>query len=76
MLMGYIAKPRSIDSATDAVGEKAIACKEFPNKALPMKYPGTINVKRPQNNAVIKDIHMSTVYPFGDVERNIVNGLR
>jgi hypothetical protein len=37
MLIGYAIKPTTMNSATDAVGEKAIACKGLLNKALPMK---------------------------------------
>ena len=65
MLIGYAIKPTTMNSATDAAGEKAIACKGLLNKALPVKQPGTIIVKMPQRKAAIKDAHMSTVCPFG-----------
>ena len=37
MLIGYANKPATMNNATDAVGEKAIACKGLLKKALPMK---------------------------------------
>lgn len=37
MLIGYAIKPTTMKSATDAAGEKAIACKELLKKALPAK---------------------------------------